>query len=367
MLFKYDKFEELSLAAKWCPSLDSSYDELLLVCEGIARKLFAREDHAEYDGVEEAHYAYKVRTRLRKEVLVPLRNALELPEVFMCAKRWREIPYERVASNGMNVGKKVFLKRDRDGFVEYIDDVKENDLTIAAGALLPHKIVESIYEFDQKLNEVAELQWVRMLGDLAEQGRLTNCCAISNNIAGSTCAGFVLLVSELTWEPWKGKVITWCEDPEFHNIEGDSLAEKVESIQNMSCDDKVDLQKVFDKILEFTVGENLSEDQMLRRLFVFVEEEFEKVSGNPWEIEYAEMKAKFIDQGFKNVPEVVFWNLKGSKAAPVRCDVPGMAVVSGLSKNLLTLFFDDGSVLTPETVMDAVISRPEYDQLVIHD
>ncbi|XP_021725927.1 uncharacterized protein LOC110693112 [Chenopodium quinoa] len=366
-LLKEGDYEDISLAAKWCPSLDSSYDEYLLICESIARKVFPREEYKEYDGVEEAHYAYRVRTRLRKEVLVPLRKALELPEVYMCAKRWRDIPYDRVASTAMNLGKKVFLKRDRDGFEEYLTDVKEGDMMISAGSLLPHEIVSSLYDSEKELNEVAELQWKRMVDDLDKQGKLINCSALANNIAGDACIGLMLLVSELTSEPWKGKVIIWGEDPKFHNIEGDKLVEKVESIKDMLCESRVDLEKVFDKILEFTIEKNLSEDQMLRRLFVFIDEEFMKVSDHPWETEYAGIKTKFLDRGFEKVPEVVFWNVKGSLAVPVRCDVPGMAVVSGLLKNLLTLFLDDGGVLTPESVMNAAISSPEYDQLVVHD
>uniref|UniRef100_A0A803KSV9 DUF2828 domain-containing protein n=1 Tax=Chenopodium quinoa TaxID=63459 RepID=A0A803KSV9_CHEQI len=128
-LLKECDYEDISLAAKWCP------------CESIARKVFPREEYVEYGAVEEAHYAYRVRTRLRKEVLDPLRKALELPEVYMCAKRWRDIPYDRVASTAMNLENKVFLKRDRDGFEEYLTDVKEGDMTISAGSLLPHEIV----------------------------------------------------------------------------------------------------------------------------------------------------------------------------------------------------------------------------------
>ena len=58
-----------------------------------ARKVFPREEYKEYEGLEEAHYAYRVRDRLRKDVLVPLRKVLELPETFMGEKKWNELPY----------------------------------------------------------------------------------------------------------------------------------------------------------------------------------------------------------------------------------------------------------------------------------
>lgn len=45
--------------------------------------MFPVEAYPEYSAIEEAHYAYRMRDRLRKEVLVPLRKALELSEVYI--------------------------------------------------------------------------------------------------------------------------------------------------------------------------------------------------------------------------------------------------------------------------------------------
>lgn len=74
VMLESGKLREISLAAKWCPSLNSSYDRVTLVCERIARKIFPKEEYE--DGLLDAHYAYRVRDRLRKQVLVPLRKAL---------------------------------------------------------------------------------------------------------------------------------------------------------------------------------------------------------------------------------------------------------------------------------------------------
>ncbi|PON91820.1 hypothetical protein TorRG33x02_124180 [Trema orientale] len=139
---------KISLAAKWCPSLDSSFDRSTLLCESIAKKVFPRESYPEYQGIEEAHYAYRVRDRLRKQVLVPLRKALELPEVYIGANQWNAIPYKRVASVAMRFYKDKFLKHDGERFGKYLEDVKQGKSKIAAGALLPHEIIESLYGGD---------------------------------------------------------------------------------------------------------------------------------------------------------------------------------------------------------------------------
>jgi hypothetical protein len=42
------------------------------------------------------HYTYCLR--LRRDVLVPLHKASELPEAYMSTRKWDEIPYDHVAS-----------------------------------------------------------------------------------------------------------------------------------------------------------------------------------------------------------------------------------------------------------------------------
>ena len=157
----------ISLAGKWCPTIDSSYDHSLLICEGIARRVFPRE---EYEGIEEAHYVYRVRDRLRKQVLGPLHKVLELPELYMSANDWNSLPYNRVASVAMKTYKGLFTKHDKERFEEYLEKVESGKAKIAAGALLPHKIIQSLNDKDGA--KVAELQWERMVGDVAKKGTL---------------------------------------------------------------------------------------------------------------------------------------------------------------------------------------------------
>ncbi|WJX62804.1 hypothetical protein P8452_47762 [Trifolium repens] len=222
---------KISLAAKWCPSVDSSFDKSTLLCESIAKRIFPRE---EYEGVEEAHYAYRVRDRLRKDVLVPLRKVLELPEVFIGANQWGLIPYNRVASLAMKFYKEKFLKHDKERFEKYLEDVKAGKTTIAAGALLPHEIIGSLGDGDG--GEVAELQWKRIVDDLLKKGKMRNClavCDVSGSMEGipmEVSVALGLLVSELSDEPWKGKVITFSEEPQLLVIQGDNLKSKTHGL-----------------------------------------------------------------------------------------------------------------------------------------
>ncbi|KAE9453038.1 hypothetical protein C3L33_15061, partial [Rhododendron williamsianum] len=299
---------KIGLAAKWCPNLDSSFDQATLICESVAR------------------------------------------------------------SDSWSIGKG--------------EEREEHD---RAGALLPHEIIESLNDWTG--SEVAELQWKRMVDDMAKKGKLTNCmsvCDVSGSMSGipmEVSVALGLLISELSEEPWKGKVITFSANPQLHTIEGDSLRSKTSFIRRMDWGANTDFQKVFDRILEVAVEGKLREDQMIKTLFVFSDMEFDQASGSSsynyygsgyhhtgsWETDYTAIQRKFKEKGYERVPEIVFWNLRNSDATPVPSKQEGVALVSGYSKNLMTLFLDGEAIMSPEAVMLKAISGEEYQKLVVLD
>jgi hypothetical protein len=257
----------------------------------------------------------------------------------------------------MKFYKEKFLKHDKERFEKYLEDVKAGKTTIAAGALLPHKIIGSLVDGDG--GKVAELQWKRMVDDLLKKGKMRNCLAVCdvsgsmNGIPMEVSVALGLLVSELSDEPWKGKVITFSANPQLHVIQGDNLKSKTDFVMDMEMGMNTNFQKVFDRILDVAVNGNLKEDQMIKRIFVFSDMEFDQASVNPWETDYQAVTRKYTEKGYGSaVPQIVFWNLRDSTATPVPATQKGVALVSGFSKNLF---------------QEAAISGPEYQKLVVLD
>ncbi|CAN1294561.1 Uncharacterized protein L728 [Linum perenne] len=171
----------------------------------------------------------------------------------------------------------------------------------------------------------------------------------------------------------------------MHLVEGSSLKEKTEFIRRMNWGGSTNFYKVFDKILETAVANNLNEDQLIKRVFVFSDMEFHQASRiynygyggdnseeeepkeTKWETDYKAIQRKFGEKGYKKVPEIVFWNLRDSRATPVTGTENGVAMVSGFSKNLLTMFMDGGGIVNPEDVMGLAIGGEDYKKLVVHD
>ncbi|KAI4969733.1 hypothetical protein ZWY2020_000647 [Hordeum vulgare] len=362
----------LSLAGKWCPSVDSCYDRSTLICEAIARRLFPKGSAPDLpEDLPDAHYAFRARERLRKEAYVPLRHALELPETFMSAGEWGKVLYTRVASVAMKNYKDHFIYHDQERFNGFLADVKSGKKKIAAGALLPHQILESAMDGE---DEVADLQWKRMLDDLLALGKLNNClavCDVSGSMAGLpmyVCVALGLLLSELCDEPWRHRVITFTAEPELHRISGETLSEKAGFIREMEWGWNTDFQAVFDQLLRVAVAGKLPPERMVKRVFVFSDMEFDQASSRPWETDYEAITRKYAEAGYGDaVPQVVFWNLRGSESVPVTAKQKGVALVSGFSKNMLKLFLDGDDTPSPRAVMDKAISGPMYEKLAVFD
>ncbi|KAI3878421.1 hypothetical protein MKW98_001836 [Papaver atlanticum] len=283
----------------------------------------------------------------------------------MSSKMWESLPYNRVSSVAMKKYKSFFEKHDVERFNQYLESVKNGETKIASGALLPHEIIASLddEENDGDCN-VAELQWRRMVDDMSKIGKLSDCLAIAD-VSGS-----------MEGTPMDVAVALGLL------IEGDNLRSKTEFIRNMDWGYSTDFQKVFDQILQVAVDGKLKEDQMIKRLFVFSDMEFnqaasregaycyygQEMSAEKWETDCQTIQNKFREKGYMNVPEIVFWNLRDSKSTPVLGQQKGVAMLSGYSNNLMTLFLEgDLGELTPIRVMEKAIAGEEYTKLVVVD
>ncbi|XP_071713576.1 uncharacterized protein [Rutidosis leptorrhynchoides] len=148
-------------------------------------------------------------------------------------------------------------------------------------ALLPHEIISCLEDGG---DDRAELHWKRMVDDMAKKGKLNNClaiCDVSDTMFGepmNVCMALGLLVSELSKEPWKGIVITFSKNPKLHMVEGDDLKSKTGFIKRMDWGwggGKINFRKVFDLILDVATKADLHNEDMVKRVFVFTDMEFD--------------------------------------------------------------------------------------------
>ncbi|KAE8801653.1 hypothetical protein D1007_22683 [Hordeum vulgare] len=146
----------------------------------------------------------------------------------------------------------------------------------------------------------------------------------------------------------------------------------------MQWDMNTNFQAVFDQILRTAVEARLAPEKMIRTIFVYSDMEFDQASvhggyyqprqAGAWDTDYEVICKKFRAAGYGDVVrQIIFWNLHDSHSTPVTSTQPGVAMVSGFSKNFLKIFLRNDGVVNPEAIMMEAIAGEEYQKLEVFD
>ncbi|RLN41194.1 hypothetical protein C2845_PM01G13420 [Panicum miliaceum] len=216
----------------------------------------------------------------------------------------------------------------------------------------------------------SELKWNVMMSDLHDKGlvsKLRNCiavCDMSHSMKGmlmEVCTALSVLISEISGEPWDHKVITFNENPKIHTVPGKTLREKLKFLQGLQNDTDrcINFRAVFNCILDMAKKLQLPEEKIIKKKFVFTDKEFKDASKNPWLQDYRASCRNFMEARYGNVmPQVVFWNLQGSRALTTING--GVMILKGFSNNLLKLFLERGGVIHAKNEMASDLGGEAY-------
>ncbi|KAF9111543.1 hypothetical protein BGX27_004765 [Mortierella sp. AM989] len=376
--------QSISLAAKWCPSLNQFHDNHTLIASTIAQILYPDRRP------EEGHVVYvnRIRQLLRQEYYVPLRKATPVLETMMAARRWDEINYSRVSAIAMKNNKGHFVANDKERFEQYLTSLAKGETTIAAQALMPHQLVteasmlagQGVSEDDLGIKTL-EAQWKSYVDRLAKSGTMDSTmamCDVSGSMNGQpmeVAIALSLLLAQLSRPPFNKLILTFSESPQIHRVHEKSLMEQVQSIRNMNWGMNTDLAKAFNHILILAIKNKVAKEEMVKTLFIFSDMEFDQAvrgahEGEPF-TNYAVIKRRFEQEGYK-LPQIVFWNLRGSNVGnkPAKATQERVAMVSGYSGMLMKLFLDGGDMveaLNPVRLMEKAIGSKEFSRLKVLD
>jgi hypothetical protein len=395
---KSGDLHKISLAAKFCPSLNTFFDYGTLMCESISRRLFPQDLDPIYKKISGPHYAYRVRDRLCKEVIAPLRRALISRESYIPAgeapiQLFKETRLTHSKDTQHNKALLISCTRDRNMNFKNRRVRKYANTRIPVDELLPHKILGSLY--DGRCAECANLQWKKMIEHLTMKGKFTNClacCDVSPSMTGfctTVSIALGLLISDLSQGPWRGKIMTFSHDPRLQKIEGIDLQSRTDFMETiMDWGLGIDLRKVFLHILEVAVKENIDKDKMVKTIFVFTSMEFNETFGHDnWNIDYQKIRNKFYENGYTTLPVVVFWNLSRHRhgfssvrefnvlkksgytfGLGIMPNGPrGVIRIKGFSNELLRLAIENNGVMDPNAIMEMVISDKRYEKVTVCD
>ena len=174
------------------------------------------------------------------------------------------------------------------------------------------------------------------------------------------CIALGLIISGCCDEPFRNQVITFSNRPEFYAIKGNSLQERVACLNRAAWDMNTDFIAVFKLILGKAREFKIPPENMPNRLYVFSDMQFDQASSGNFATNYDTVRSMYAEAGYQ-VPELVFWNLRGDTLDfPVGdANTPGVALVSGFTTAILKALLN-GRNLSPVTVLQDALSGERY-------
>ena len=391
----------ISLAAKWAPSLEGFHDKHTLVASSIAEILYPKSFFDEPSDSREMHLK-RAREAYRRLTLSPLRKVLEVVERDISAETFKNINYEKVPSIAMDNNKDLFAHKDFHRFERYIRFVAKGKSRISAAVLTPATLVKQANSpalapaigprtvsakqlFAARMawvqKEVLDSQWRTLVKRIQDNGKLSSSiavCDVSGSMYGplfpdGTCpmdsaVGLSLLLAEVTAPPFGGLFITFSSRPEALAVGGQAdtrkFDEKVNFIRASQWSMNTDFVAVFERLLlPVAIRHKLKQEDMVKRVFVFSDMQFDqaeptwgKKGENPegkWDTAFKRIKKKYRKAGYE-MPELVFWNLAGGRAGytgfgdpiapkPVTAHEQNATLVTGYSQGTMKMFLEEGT------------------------
>ena len=344
----------VSLLAKWIKTADASSKETRRLGILTAQKL-----------------GYPVYNF--KRIVRALRRKIGIIESLMSAGRWDEIEYSQVPSRAMMIYRNAFAKHDEDRYNEFINKAVTGEEKINASTLYPYDLVERTFRYcwgGCKVIEdkTIEAQW-RALPNYVEEG--TNALVIadtSGSMQGrplNSALGLAVYFAERNKGAYHNMWMSFSTAPRIQMIKGETLAQKIKSINMDLWSGNTNLHAAFELVLDIAIKNNVPPDEMPKSLIVISDMEIDYCGDKSWTF-YDKMAAEFESKGY-HIPNIVFWNVN-SRHDVFHADYTrkGVQLVSGQSastfKNLMSCIG-----MTPVEAMLKTIGSERYEPIKVEE
>ena len=285
----------LSLLAKWIKTADASSEKTRALGILTAQKL--------------GYSVYEFKRLVRA-----MRKQIGIVEALMSAGRWDEIRYSAVPSRAMMIYRKAFMKHDAERYGRFVQKAVSGEEKIHSATLYPYDIVEKVMYMGLNGCRVAdntalEAQW-RQLPDYVERG--TNALVIADTSGSmygrqlATSVGLAVYFAERNTGPYHNLFMSFSGTSRIQVLKGETLAQKIRSIDMRDWEMNTNLQAAFNHVLEIAVRNHVSAEEMPKSLIVISDMEIDYCGDKDWTF-YEKMAERFRAFGYR-IPNIVFWN-----------------------------------------------------------
>ena len=344
---------EVSLLAKWLPSVNASNKNTILMAKKIAR--FMDMDDATYR---------KILVRLRAHIKIIENNLRERDYTF---------DYEKQPSKAMFKYRQAFIRNDGARYNSFLNRVSTGEAKLNASTLMPYEIINPAINgrISDEERKALNASWE----SLEDYGNDENAIAVidgSGSMYGwdkpmpiTVALSLGIYFAERNKGAFKNHFITFSENPQLVEIKGSDIVEKVQYCETYDEIANTNIQKVFELILNTAKNNHLLQEELPGKLYIISDMEFDYCTRDASLTNFEYAKKIFEEAGYK-LPEVVFWNVASrNRQQPVSKNEQGVLLVSGCTPRIFSAVADGSlSESTPYEFMLEVLGSERYEKIV---
>ena len=337
--------KNISLLAKWMPSENTSSHETRM----LAKKL---------------RIALNLNSKDYRKMLSKYRAHLNVVETKMCANTWDGIKYETVPSKAMQNYSNAFTRHDEIRFNQYLDSVKTGKTKINAKTLYPYDLIHQLQK-DLADSKTIEAQWNALPDYFA--GKKDNSIVVAD-VSGSmfgnpieVCISLALYIAERNKGEFHNKFITFSASPNLQSIKGNSLIQKLTSIESSDWGMNTDLDAVFQ--LLYNAAEQTNVEDLPSTIYIISDMQFDDCMENGNKTTFEKWQKKFGLELGKPLPRVVFWNVSNYATFPITVHNSGAILVSGFSPSILKYVMED-KISDGRELLEEIVNSDRYKNIL---
>lgn len=353
---------EVSLLAKWLPSVNASSSETVLCAKKLARHF----------GMSDASY---------RKALVALRAHIRIIENNLREKDY-SFDYSKQPSKAMYKYRKAFMRNDAERYGSFISKVSSGEVRLHADTLAPYELVEPyindnaytansqsfMHQISEEEKNVLNATWA----SLPDFGSEENAIAVIDTsgsmywdakpMPAAVALSLGLYFAEHNTGLYKNHFIEFSARPQLIEIKGDTFADRLRYVASFNEVANTNLEAVFDLILNSAVKNNVSASELPAKLIIISDMEFDRCVSNAGSTNFKNAKEKYEAHGY-NLPDIVFWNVASrNRQQPVTKNEQGVALVSGCTPRLFEMVAS--GTMNPYAFMLEVVESERYARIV---
>ena len=353
-LVSMDMGDDVSLLAKWLPSVNASNAQTTAYGKRIARFL----------GMTDAAY---------RKTLVKLRAHIRIIENSLRQKDYT-FDYSKQPSKAMFKYRKAFSRNDGQRYNEFLKKVSSGEARLHADTLMPYELVEPYLQFSWSshsfMRDISEAEkaalnatWNSLPAFVNDGNALAVIDTSGSMYSGKPMPAAVALslglyFAEHNTGVFRNHFIEFSERPQLIEIKGDTFVDRLRYVASFNEIADTNLEAVIDLILNAAIRNNVPQEDLPETLYLISDMEFNCCVRNAGATNFENAKSKFEAHGYR-LPKIVFWNVQSrNNQQPVTQNEKGVALVSGCTPRIFNMI--SSGVLSPLGYMMEILGSERY-------